>query len=117
MIALRGALRIDPKPDTGPAQAPVPVFFQLGKGIEDHMIADRDNLVHLLLPVAGRKYMILLSHLFPAKSCLVKAAGRCPRQVLSDQRVFIKHGKSFLSQQNPAAGVAAHFPEDLKILS
>ena len=80
------------------------------------MVAHLQNLLKLLLHIGSRKDVGLPAHLFFAQLGLKQAAGGGARQILPDEGINRKHGKSFLGQQDLAAGLLRHLSENGQIL-
>lgn len=80
------------------------------------MVAHLQNLLKLLLHIGSRKDVGLPAHLFFAQLGLKQAAGSGARQILPDEGINRKHGKSFLGQQDLAAGLLRHLSENGQIL-
>ncbi len=57
--------------------------------------------------------MILQPHFFLAKLRLIESAGSRSADIFSNQRIFRKTGKAFLSQQNFCTGAFFYLVQDL----
>ena len=79
------------------------------------MIADQAQFFHLSRRIGGTEYMCLPAHFLSSKPGLIKTAGRCPRQILTDQRINTEHRKCLLRQQDVAAGTLLHPSQNLQI--
>ena len=77
------------------------------------MIADLCELFHILRAVGRRIHMILQPHFFLAKPRLIESAGSRSADIFSNQRIFRKTGKAFLSQQNFCTGAFFYLVQDL----
>ena len=114
---LGGTLRIEPQPHLlsrllcPPAESP-----HLIRGVEHKVVRIGQQLLKLVLPVGRGEHVGLPAELLMSQSGLIEAAGGAPRQVFPDQGVGVKHGKCLLGQQNLAAGLLLHLPQDLQIL-
>ena len=114
MSLLRGILRIDPKSDADTVLRTtggilrshlVPVSDILRKGIKNHMVAERDQFLHIAVLVRRSKHMVLTPHLLCAETRLVESARCGTADVLSDQRIERICGKRFLRQQDMASRI------------
>ena len=91
-------------------------LLPLSKGVEDDVVADLGELRKFRLLVGGRKDMVLFAHLLMAEPCLVEAAGRRAREVLSDQRVVVVHGEALLGEQHMRARALLHLVQDAQVV-
>ena len=114
MIPLCGTLRVNTDSHAG-FFAESFVFFQLGKRIKNHVIADFYQFLHILFFICRSKYMVFFSHFLFSKTSLKKSACRCSADILTDQRVFVKAGKGFLCKKDFTSGILFHFLENGKI--
>ena len=57
--------------------------------------------------------MILQPHFFLAKPRLIESAGSRSADIFSNQRIFRKAGKAFLSQQNFCTGAFFYLVQEL----
>ena len=114
MIPLCGTLRVNTDSHAG-LFTEIFVFFQLGKRIKNHVIADFYQFLHILFFICRSKYMVFFSHFLFSKTSLKKSACRCSADILTDQRVFVKTGKSLLCKKDFTSGIFFHFLENGKI--
>ncbi|MNW49694.1 hypothetical protein D3C74_271240 [compost metagenome] len=114
---LRGAFRVNAQTDffTG-RQHPIPVLLHLGERVKDHVIAELDDFVHLIVPVGRGKDVILLAHRLVTEPGFEQAAGCRPAQILADQRISGVHRKCFLRQNNLRARPLHDAAQDLQVL-
>ena len=59
--------------------------------------------------------MYLAEKFLPAQAGLIQAAGGGAGQVPADERVAGEHGEGLLRQQDLAARLLLHLPEDLQV--
>ena len=121
VIPLGGALWIDPESHAHAVfSAYRKEFFQLGRRIEDHMVANPGDLLKFSRFKGRGEHMGLqakgLSHLLIAQPRLIKAAGRGTVQIVCDPRVFIKTGECLLGQQDPAFRAVPYACQNFQIL-
>ena len=114
MSLLRGILRIDPKSDADTVLRTAGGILRchllsvpdiLRKGIKNHMVAERDQFLHIAVLVRRSKHMVLTPHLLCAETRLVESARCGTANVLSNQRIERICGKRFLRQQDMASRV------------
>ena len=80
------------------------------------MVADRREPSNLVRLVGGLKDVVLLAHLLLRQPRLVDAARRRAREIASDQRIVVIHGKAFLRKQYLCARILCNLGEDFEIL-
>ena len=88
----------------------------LGKGVEDNVVADRSELYNLLFLIGGLKDVVLPAHLLLRKASLVNAARRRAREIASDQRIVVIHGKTLLCEQHLCPRIFRDLSENFEIL-
>ena len=114
MIPLRGTLRVNTDSHAG-LFTEIFIFFQLGKRIKNHVIADFYHFFYILFLIRRSKYMVFFSHFLFSEASLKKSACRCSADILTDQRVFVKAGKCFLCKKDFTSGIFFHFLKNGKI--
>ena len=67
------------------------MLFQLRKAVENNMVANLHQLLHILLLKGRRKNMVLLAHLLMTKTRFINAARRRTGQIFAHQRIQAEH--------------------------
>ena len=92
------------------------MLFKLRKAVENNMVADLHQLLHILLLKGRCKNMVLLAHLLMTEARFINAACRRACQIFAHQRIEAEHRKAFLCQQNMRTAFALHMLQKAQII-
>ena len=84
-------------------------------GIENHMVGQRQHLVHIGGRVGGGKRMHLATEKLAAELRLMQAAGADAGQITRNQRGKMKHRKTLEREQHLGAALRLHMGKQLQI--
>ena len=117
LTLLRRAFRVhaDTNAHTG-LSANSLMLFKLRKAVENNMVADLHQLLHILLLKSRCKNMVLLAHLLMTEARFINAACRRACQIFTHQRIEAEHRKAFLCQQNMRTAFALHMLQKAQII-
>ena len=92
------------------------MLFKLRKAVENDMVADLHQLLHILLLKSRCENMVLLAHLLMTEARFINTACRRACQVFAHQRIQAEHRKAFLCQQNMRTAFALHTLQKAQII-
>ena len=92
------------------------MLFKLRKAVENNMIANFHQLLHILLLKSRCENMVLLAHLLMTEARFINTARRRACQIFAHQRIQAEHRKAFLRQQNMRTAFTLHILQKAQII-
>ena len=87
MVLLSGYLRINAKTDAGFTKNLWQVVHKLGRRIENNVVANRCDLVNLVVLISRGKHVVFLAHFVVTKLGLIESRSSGSAYILADERI------------------------------